>query len=78
MWPSRCRTTNKAWRSMTEPYHWLMAKEWLKLLIGARGAKRNEIGKWREPAIKSEIFRNRPHLTRSGVQKYLVLIRQAS
>jgi len=23
---------------MTEPYHRLMAKEWLKLLVGARGA----------------------------------------
>jgi hypothetical protein len=23
---------------MTEPYHRLMAKEWLKLLAGARGA----------------------------------------
>jgi len=24
---------------MTEPYHRLMAKEWLKLLVGARGAR---------------------------------------
>ena len=23
---------------MTEPYHRLMAKEWLKVLVGARGA----------------------------------------
>ena len=27
---------------MTEPYHRLMAKEWLKFLVGARGAKRDE------------------------------------
>jgi hypothetical protein len=26
---------------MTEPYHRLMAKEWLKFLAGARGAKRD-------------------------------------
>jgi hypothetical protein len=26
---------------MTEPYHRLMAKEWLKYLAGARGAKRD-------------------------------------
>jgi hypothetical protein len=30
---------------MTEPYHRLMAKEWLKFLAGARGAKRDVASK---------------------------------
>jgi outer membrane protein assembly factor BamB len=42
MRPSLCCKTNRAWRSMTEPYYRLVAEEWLKLLIGAREAKRDE------------------------------------
>ena len=35
--PDRDRFTSLDGIHMTEPYHRLMAKEWLKLLAGARG-----------------------------------------
>jgi hypothetical protein len=37
--PDRDRFLSLDGIHMTEPYHRLMAKEWLKLLVGARGPR---------------------------------------
>lgn len=43
--PDRARFVCLDGIHMTEPYHRLMAKEWLKFLAGARGAKREVVSK---------------------------------
>ena len=43
--PDRARFVCLDGIHMTEPYHRLMAKEWLKFLAGARGAKREVVTK---------------------------------